>query len=175
MEKMTGIQGSRVYDVTGGKKTLALEDAEVTLPGIEAQTFEVKAMGAYNVPLPGLFESMEMTIKAVGASKQYASISGFASRELYITACQSEVAASGKVTPKQLKAHVIGVAKKIGEIGINPGDAAEPETTYELSHYELYIDNFLLWEIDKLTGVCKVWNGVGYDDYGAQMEQILGI
>ncbi|MCR5824429.1 MAG: phage major tail tube protein [Lachnospiraceae bacterium] len=175
MEKMTAIQGSRVYDVTGGKKTLALEDAEVTLPGIEAQTFEVKAMGAYNVPLPGLFESMEMTIKATGASKQYASISGFSSRELYITACQSEVAASGKITPKQLKAHVIGVAKKIGEISVNPGDASEPETTYELSHYELYIDNFLLWKVDKLTGECQVWNGTGYDDYGAQMEQILGI
>ena len=112
MEKMTAIQGCRVYDVTGGKKTLALEDAEVTLPAIEAQTFEVKAMGAYNVPLPGLFESMEMTIKATGVTKQYASISGFSTRELYVTACQSIVAANGTITPKQIKAKVTLVAPK---------------------------------------------------------------
>lgn len=175
MEKMTAIQGCRVYNHVNGSDILALEDAEVTLPGIEAQTFEVKAMGPYNVPLPGLFESMEMTVKATGVTKQYASISGFTTKELFITACQSEVAASGKITPRQIKAHVIGVAKKIGEVSINPGDASEPETTYELSHYELYIDNFLLWKVDKLTGECQVWNGTDYDDYGAQMEQILGI
>ncbi|MCR4834370.1 MAG: phage major tail tube protein [Butyrivibrio sp.] len=169
MEKMTAILADRVYC----DGSLALEDAEVTLPTIEAQTFEVKAMGPINVVLPGLFESMEMTIKATGVTKEYARISGFSSHKFTITAAQNQVAADGTITPKQFKAIVTGISKKIGEIGVNPGDAAEPESSYEVTRYEAYEDGVQLWVIDKLNNICKVWNGSDYTDFGSQIATLL--
>jgi P2 family phage contractile tail tube protein len=168
-EKNTAILADRVYC----DGSLALEDAEVTLPAIESQTFEVKAMGPINVVLPGLFESMEMTIKSTGVTKEYARISGFGTHKFTITAAQNKVAPDGTITPKQFKAIVTGISKKIGEIGINPGDAAEPESSYEVTRYEAYEDGQNLWVVDKLNGVCKIWNGSDFTDYGDQIAQLL--
>lgn len=169
MEKLTAILANRVYcdDV------ITHEDVEVTLPDVAAQVFEVKAMGPVNVVLPGLFESMEMTIKTVGASRQYAQISSFKKHVFKITAAQNKVAADGTITPKKFRAVVNGISKKIGSITIKPGEAAEPESTYEVTRYEAYEDDQCMWIIDKLAGVCKVWDGAQLVDYGNQIKNLL--
>ena len=169
MEKMTAILADRVYC----DGSLALEDAEVTLPAIEAQTFEVKAMGPINVVLPGLFESMEMTIKATGVTRQYARISGFGTHKFTITAAQNKVGADGTITPKQFKAVVTGISKKIGEVAVNPGEAAAPESAYEVTRYEAYEDGQQLWVVDKLNGICQVWTGTAMTNYGDQIASLL--
>ena len=165
MDKTTAILADRLYE----DGTLKLEDVEVTLPEISAQTFETRAMGPVNVSLPGLFESMEMGIKATGATKEYASISKFGTHNFIVTAAQQKVSADGSITPKQFKAEIRGICKKIGQIGVIPGEAAEPESTYEVTRYKAYADGQVLWEIDKLNGKCIV-DGV---DYGGQIANLL--
>lgn len=165
MDKYTSILANRLYE----DGTLALEDVEVNLPDIESQTYEIKAMGPVNVGLPGLFESMEMTIKATGASKQYAQISKFGTHNFILTAAQQLVASDGKITPKQFKAEITAICKKIGGFGVIPGEAAEPESSYEVIKYKAYWDGELLWEVDKLNGKCEVCG----TNYGDQIGNLL--
>ena len=171
MDKMTAVLANRLYD--NGK--LAAEDIEVTLPAIEAQVFELKAMGSFNVVLPGLFNSMEMTIKITGATRQYASIAGFGKHKFTITVAQNKVATSGSITPKQFKAVITAVGKKIGDLSIVPGEAAQPESAYEVVRYEAYEDGKTMWIVDKLNSICKVYD-VSMNkliDYGSQITNLL--
>lgn len=171
MDKMTAVLADRLYD----GKTLAAEDIEVTLPAIEAQTVELKAMGAFNVALPGLFNSMEMTIKTTGATRQYASISGFGKHKFTITVAQEKLAADGTVAPKQFKAVITAIGKKIGELSIVPGEAAQPESSYEVVRYEAYENGKNMWTVDKLNNICKVYDSATNKmvDYGKKIQNVL--
>lgn len=171
MEKMTAVLANRLYD----GDVLAAEDIEVTLPAVEAQVFELKAMGSFNVVLPGLFNSMEMTIKVTGATRKYASISGFGKHKFTITVAQNKVSTDGTVEPKQFKAVVTAVGKKIGDLSIIPGEAAEPESSYEVVRYEAYEGGQEMWTIDKLNSVCKVYDEASKKmvDYGTQITNLL--
>lgn len=171
MNKMTAVLANRLYD--NGK--LAAEDIEVTLPAIEAQVFELKAMGTFNVVLPGLFNSMEMTIKTTGATRQYASISGFGTHKFTVTVAQNDVSPEGTVTPKQFKAKVTAIGKKIGDLSIVPGEAAQPESSYEVVRYEAFEDGKTMWVVDKLKSICQVYDASTDKmiDYGSQIQNLL--
>ena len=142
------VNGTTVY-ING---VLVARNTTITLPEITHVTATVQAaLGEHEVPLFGLVESMEATIKKIGADSGLAKALGMETKTYEFRWAQ-------QVTPIAAPS-----------IEVSPGESIEVDIPLSVTRYQLFVAGSELLMVDKLAGICKI-NGV---DYASVLNSLL--
>ena len=129
------------------------------------------ALGEMEVPLYGLVETMESTIKKVGADYGLAKICGMTNKTIehrWVQQITKVDGGEGKAVG--CKAFLRGVPKvAVPSIEVETGSAIELEIPFSISRYQLFVDGKEIILVDKLAGICRI-NGT---DYAEQVNSLL--
>lgn len=166
VDRQGGVVHNRVF-IDGVE---VARDVAVTFPDIMMMTTEIQAMGTMTMPLPGLFESFELSITRDGIDKQYASMLAPKSHDIEIREAVSMYKADGTYGTVYIKTYAAGVPLNIPGGSSEIGSKRSPEIKYTLSKYQQYADGEELCNIDRLNQVFVV-DGVDYmEDVRNQMQ-----
>lgn len=169
MKKWVDVQGAVAESTVYDSKKLVGRSVSFTLPGMEFQTQEIKAMGTMEIPLIGMLNDMELTITKIGVDKGLAKLSRLETHDLEFRWVQNSVDSKGRVTPKGCKAYARTIPSTVPGIGVTPGEAGENEITYKCSMVKVFFDNYEVLAVDRLNQVLRV-DGV---DYYKDVENLL--
>ena len=87
---------------------------------------------------------------------------------------QDMVTSSGDVSPVGCKAEFTGFPKSyMPGADIEVGSASEFDCTYEVFIYKLTVDGTVIFEINRMTGVLKAWDGKKLVDYSQKFGKLL--
>ncbi len=151
---------------------LVARNTGVTLPEVTHVLATVKtALGEHEVPLYGLVETMESTIKKVGADYGLAKICGMANKTIeHRWVQQVTKAETGENKVMGCKAFLRGVPKvAVPAIEVETGSTVELEIPFSISRYQLFVDGHEIILVDKIAGICRI-NGT---DYAEQVNSLL--
>ena len=131
-------------------------DVTVTYPDITMMTTEMQAMGTMTMPLPGLFENLELSITRDGIDKQYASMVSPKSHQIEVREAVEMYKADGTYGTVFLKTYAEGVPLNIPGGSSEIGSKRSPELKFTLTKYQQYADGEELYDIDRPNLVFKV-------------------
>jgi phage tail tube protein FII len=163
------INGSIISDSVYSNGELVARDVAITLPPITPQSAEASAMGKMNVPIPGQYENLELSITKIGVDLGLIKMCTPGAKNLEFRWVANTIKADGTTTPSGFKAFIRGTAKTFPGIGITPGEAGENEATFDVSRYQVFQDGKELLLFDRLAGIVK-FNG---KDYAADYNKYL--
>ena len=87
---------------------------------------------------------------------------------------QDQVKSSGDVKPIGCKAELSCLPKSyMPTADIEVGSASEFDCTYEVFIYKLTVNGTVVFEVNRMTGVLKAWNGSKLVDYSASFSSLL--
>lgn len=172
MGAVLDINGPVNADTTYVDGELVARNAGVTLPEVTHVLATVKsALGEMEVPLYGLVDTMESTIKKIGADYGLAKICGMENKTIEHRWAQQVTNVDGggsKVVG--CKAFLRGVPKvAVPSIEVETGSEIELEIPFSISRYQLFVDGKEIILVDKLAGICRI-NGT---DYAEQVNSLL--
>lgn len=163
------IKGATVADTVYCKNSLVAKDVECTLPGIEFATVDIQAMGTMSVPIIGMLNNMQLTVKKIGYDEGFTKINMLESQDFEFRWVQQKVKDDGRVTEEGCKAFVRTLPAAIPDQAIAPGSATELESTYAVSRTQLYVDGKEVYCVDRLNSVLR-WGG---KDYYEKLKSLL--
>lgn len=171
INKTSVVEAATIYQ--GG--TLIGNDYTVSLPDVVPVTADVGGlMGTMNIPLLNTLESMELTITKVGIDKNAAQMCSPGKKEFLIKWVQDQVDSDGNVTPIGCKANVTCLPKSyMPSADIEVGSASEFDCTYEVSIYELIEDGKTVFQVNRMGGTLKAWNGSKLVDCSSNFSSLL--
>ena len=161
------VNGTTVY-ING---VLVARNTTITLPEITHVTATVQAaLGEHEVPLFGLVESMEATIKKIGADSGLAKALGMETKTYEFRWAQQVTPVNGADRVEGCKAFIRGIPKIAApSIELSPGESIEVDIPLSVTRYQLFVAGSELLMVDKLAGICKI-NGV---DYASVLNSLL--
>lgn len=165
MSSILDIRGPVNADTSYVDGILVARNTTITLPEVSHVTATVKAaLGEHEVPLFGLVEAMESTIKKIGADEGLAKILTMEQKTYEHRWIQQVTKTDGSSMTEGCKAFIRGIPKiAVPSIELNPGDSIELDVPLSVSRYQLFVNGKEICLIDKLAGICKI-NGVDYAD-----------
>lgn len=134
---------------------------ELTLPNFEplsSTTAGGGIMGEIDVPLVGMFKSMEMELafnSLYSDFKRYARV-GHAANITIRAATNTLNRETFEPTPKGIRIAMRGIAKKIEMGKLKRGEATDTKVTLELIYVACYLDDQEVIMLDKLNNVYRV-------------------
>lgn len=159
--KWLDMNGPIMADTVYSDNVLVAKDVAFTLPSAAFKTATMSAMGDMNVPLPALFENMELSITKIGVDMGLGNMNKLEKQDLEFRFIQSRVTADGTTKQIGCKAFVRTLPTGIPEISVEVGNTAEVPLTYTVTRSQLYVDGQEIYCIDRLAGVLR-YNGKDY-------------
>lgn len=169
----------KAVDVTGAvngttayvEGQLKARNTTITLPEVTHVLATIKtALGEHEVPLYGLIESMESTIKKIGADYGLASMLAMRQQTYEFRWAQQVSKTDGTNETQGCKAFIRGIPKvAVPSIEVSVGEAVELEIPLSVSRYQLFVNGKELCLIDKIAGICRI-DGV---DYASSLDSLL--
>ena len=171
INKTSVVEAATIYQ----DSTLVGNDYTVSLPDVVPVTADVGGlMGTMNIPLLNTLESMELTITKVGIDKNAARMCTPGKKNFLIKWVQDQVDSAGDVTPIGCKVNVSCLPKAyMPTADIEVGSASEFDCTYEVFIYELIVDGTVVFQVNRMTGVLKAWDGSKLVDYSNKFSALL--
>ena len=155
---LTGaINGTTAY-VDG---QLVGRDVTVSLPELAWLTAELQATGTTEIPILGLLEAMETTIKKIGIDNGLVKACTPASKDYEFRWAQTITTPQGSSKIVGSKASIRGIPKTVPGMDVEPGSTVEAEIPIATTRYALYLDGKEAICIDKLAGVIR-FDGTDY-------------
>lgn len=161
------INGTTAY-VEGQIKA---RNTTITLPEVTHVLATVQAaLGEHEVPIYGLIETMEATVKKIGADYGLASMLTMRPQTFEFRWAQQVTKADGSNDTVGCKAFIRGIPKvAMPAIEVTVGENVEVEIPLTVSRYQLFVDGKELCLIDKLAGILRI----GGTDYASQLDSLL--
>lgn len=161
------VNGTTAY-IDGQLKS---RNTTITLPEVTHVLATIQtALGEMEVPLYGLIDSMESTIKKIGADYGLAKMVAMKQQTYEFRWAQQVTKTDGSNGTEGCKAFIRGIPKvAVPAIEVTPGESVELEIPISVSRYQLFVDGEELCLIDKLAGICRI----GGVDYAAQLDSLL--
>lgn len=171
INKTSVVEAATIYQ----SSKLVGRDYTVSLPDVVPVTADVGGlMGNMNVPLMNTLESMELAITKVGVDKYAPRMCSPGKKDFLIKWVQGEVDSAGDVKPVGCKASIICLPKSyMPQADIEVGSASEFDCSYEVFIYKLYVGGKCVFEVNRMTGVLKAWNGKKLVDYSNKFNKLL--
>lgn len=171
MEKTIDIRGPVNADTTYVEGQLVARNTTITLPEVTHVTAKVNAaLGEHELPLYGLVESMESTIKKIGADEGLAKMLMMEQRTFEHRWVQQVTKTDGASSTEGCKAFIRGVPKiAVPSLEVNSGDSIELDIPLSVTRYQLFVGGKEICLIDKLAGICRI-NG---KDYAESVNNLL--
>lgn len=171
MEKAIDIRGPVNANTSYVEGVLVARNTTITLPEVTHVLATVQAaLGEHEVPLFGLVESMESTIKKVGADEGLARMLTMEPKTYEHRWVQQVAKLDGSSVTEGCKAFIRGVPKiAIPSIEVNPGDSVELDIPLAVSRYQLFVSGKEICLIDKLAGICRIYG----TDYAEEVNALL--
>lgn len=164
MGAVLDINGPVSADTTYVNGELVARNTGVTLPEVTHVLTTIKtALGEHEVPMYGLVDAMESTIKKIGADYGLAKICAMANKTIeHRWVQQVTKAETGENKVVGCKAFLRGVPKvAVPSIEVETGSAVELEIPFSISRYQLFVDGKEVVLVDKLAGILRI-NGTNY-------------
>ncbi|MCM1040425.1 MAG: phage major tail tube protein [Ruminococcus sp.] len=171
MEKTIDIRGPVNADTTYVDGQLVARNTTVTLPEVTHVTATIQtALGEHELPLYGLVDSMESTIKKIGTDEGLAKMLMMQQNTFEHRWVQQVTKADGSSSVEGCKAFIRGIPKiAVPSFEVNPGDSIEVDVPLSVTRYQLFIGGKEICLIDKLAGICRI-NG---EDYAEKVNSLL--
>lgn len=171
MEKTIDIRGPVNANTTYVEGQLVARNTTITLPEVTHVTASVQAaLGEYEVPLFGLVETMESTIKKIGIDNGLSKMLTMEPKTYEHRWLQQITETGGGSKVEGCKAFIRGVPKiAIPSIEVNPGDSTELDIPLSVSRYQLFVGGEEICLIDKLAGICRIHG----KDYAESVNNLL--
>ena len=172
MGAVLNINGPVNADTSYVDGELVARNTGVTLPEVTHVLATVKtALGEHEIPLFGLVETMESTIKKIGADYGLAKICSMSNKTIeHRWVQQITKAETGENKVVGCKAFLRGMPKvAVPAIEVETGSTVELEIPFSISRYQLYVDGKEIILVDKISGICRI-NGT---DYAEQVNNLL--
>lgn len=163
------IKGAVVADTVYCDDVLIAKDTSFTIPGITFATADVQAMGTMSVPIIGMIENMQLTVKKIGVDKGLSKLNKLKAQNLELRWVQTDVKSDGSIDNEGCKAFVRTMPSALPDIGVETGSATELETTYNVSRVQVYANGEEVYCVDRIAGVLRV-NGT---DYYGKIKNLL--
>lgn len=155
------IKGAVIADSVYCDDDLIAKDTTFTIPGITFATADVQAMGTMSVPVIGMIENMQLTVKKIGVDKGLSKLNKLKSQNLEFRWVQTVVNSEGSVKHEGCKAFVRTMPGALPDLGVENGAATELESSYNVSRVQVYTDGKEIYCVDRIAGVLRV-NGKDY-------------
>lgn len=143
-------------------------DVTISLPEVNFQTVEFKAMGTLELPV-ALTDNLEATITSIGIDKGIFKAMQLANQTVEFRFVQNETQNTGVSTAKGCKAFLKAVAKNIPGGNLEVGSNFEGAINLTVTRYQLYVDGKEVVLIDKLKNILKI-NGT---DYASSINNLI--
>lgn len=172
MTREASVEANTLYD---GKKRRC-SNCTATLPSVEHTTVETDGMlGTVEMPLRASLEDMEFTVSFNGEKKHLAALCAPGKHDLLLKWVEQHVNSEGKVKIVPYQAAISGYPlTSMPEKETGRGtDTEELEITYKVVAYKLVERNRTLLDINRQSGILKVWNGKKLKDYSLDYESYL--
>ena len=166
--KFMNIKGAVVADTVYCDGTLVAKDVAFTIPGVSFLSADVQAMGNMSVPLIGLIENMQATVKKIGLDMGFSKMNRLAKHTIEFRWVQSVVKSDGSVTQEGCKAFIRTMPASIPDLGVEVGSASEMETTFNVSRQQIFCNGEDGLCVDRLAPILRV-DGVDYYNTIANM------
>lgn len=155
------VNGTTVY-IDGN---LVARNTTITLPEITHVTATVNAaLGEHEVPLFGLVEAMEATIKKIGVDLGLTKGLAMEAKTYEFRWAQQVTPVGGSDKVEGCKAFIRGIPKIAApSIELSAGESVEVDIPLSVTRYQLYLGGNELLLVDKLAGICRI-NGTDYAD-----------
>lgn len=164
------VRGPINADTAYANGKLVGRNVTLTLPEVTYVLATVNtALGEAEIPLYGLVDAMEATIKKVGVDMGLAKICALKSKTLEFRWAQQVTKTNGSIKTEGCKAFLRFIPKTIPSFEVNPGDSIELDIPGSVTRYQLYVNGKEICLIDKLAGICRI-NGV---DYAKSLNSLL--
>lgn len=161
------VNGTTVY-INGELKA---RNTGITLPEVTHVVATVQAAGGeIEVPLYGLIETMETTIKKIGADYGLAGMLAMSQNIYEFRWAQQVTKANGSTAVEGCKAFIRGVPKvAVPAIEATVGESIEMDIPLATTRYQLFVDGKELCLIDKIAGIIRI----GGVDYAESVDNLL--
>lgn len=171
MGKVIDIRGAVNGTTAYVNGQLKARNTTISLPEVTHVLATVQtALGEQEVPLFGLVESMETTVKKIGADYGLAGMLAMSPQTYEFRWAQQVTKADGTNNVEGCKAFIRGVPKvAVPQIEVTVGESVEMDVTLATTRYQLFVDGQELCLIDKLAGICRI----GGVDYASKLESLL--
>jgi len=150
-----------VADTVYSDDVLVAKDTTFTLPELTFATADIQAMGTMSVPIVGLLENMQVTIKQIGVDRGLGKLNKLEKQNLEFRWVETVVESDGSLKQSGRKAFVRTMPGTIPAAGVEVGNVSELESTLNVTRYQLYADGKEIICADRLNGVLKI-NGKDY-------------
>lgn len=132
-------------------------DVTVSLPEVALFLAEIQAMGTTEIPLLGLLEAMEASIKKIGVDNGLTKACTPESKIYEFRWVQTVTDASGSFKQVGCKAILRAMSKVIMPgVDIEPGSTVEAEIPLATTRYVLYVNGTEQLCVDKLAQVLRI-------------------
>lgn len=165
------IRGPVNADTSYVEGNLVARNTTITLPEVTHVVATVQAaLGELEVPLYGLVESMESTIKKIGVDEGLSKLLTMEQKTYEHRWVQQVTKADGSSVVEGCKAFIRGIPKiAVPSIELNPGDSIEMDIPLSVSRYQLFVSGQEICMIDKLAGICRIRG----KDYAESVNALL--
>lgn len=136
-------------------------DVSFTLPEIVFQKAEISAMGKMSVPLLGLVENMELSIKKTGLDENFAKVNMLSKHRFEFRWVQSAMTGDGTMRMEGCKAFVNTLPSSVAGFSIEPGSATEAEYKFTVTRIQIFVNGKESILVDRLNNILKV-AGINY-------------
>ena len=156
MAHLPGVINDVIIKLGGSEELIGV--GSITLPDVENKTEEVTGLGvgAHEVVIHGLYNSLSMTIKFLGMAKSSLVTKGKSVNLVMIAAAQGVNDSEHSLEFKKIIVTVKGAVKSSKGGEISHGGKVEPEKTLALTYYKLEIDGEVQHEIDVFNKIAIV-------------------
>jgi phage tail tube protein FII len=142
--------------------TQIAEDHEVTFPNLQPVTESISVMGTIDIPLRGLFQDMEFSVKLNGITKHYGEITTPGEMHTFEHRwVDDHIGSDGSQKFVGKKVFLSGLLKSSGAPNTKLGENTELECTYTCIRYKLVDDGKTVIDFDRFAKKCIV-NGKNY-------------
>lgn len=137
--------------------TLVGKDVTISLPEVAAALGEVQAMGTMEIPIIGILDAMEASIKRIGVDMGLAKCCAPESKTYEFRWVQQVTKSDGTTSVEGCKAFIRGVPKIIiPGMDIEPGATVETEIPLAVSRYQLFVGGKEVLCVDRLSQILRV-------------------
>lgn len=155
------MNGPILADTVYVNNALAARDVKFSFSGADFKTVTMSAMGDMTVPLPGLFDNMDLTITKIGVDMGLGSMNGLEKQNIELRFAQTKIEADGTAKQAGCKAFFRTLPSGIPGFDVEVGNAAEVPLKYNVTRAQLYADGKEVFCVDRLAGVLR-YNGKDY-------------
>lgn len=155
------ICGPIVANTAYSEGELVARDVNINLPEVSPKTADLSAMGTFSMPIWQLIEHMEAAITKIGLDKGLRNMITPDMKPLELRWVQTVTDANGKTRDVGCKAFLRGIPANLPSIGQEVGSVSEHEIKIALTRYNLFVDGYEMWLIDRLAGIVRI-NGKTY-------------